>query len=126
MKRGFIYNFISFAVRLFVRRPGISGLEHFEAGRDAMIVANHEGAWGPVVTRAWFPLPTAPWVNWQITRRGRLQEVPIRFLLSGAGAHEGLDRQAFGRAHRAAAPAPAAPGRRRARLLRRRERDDHL
>lgn len=70
MKRGFIYNFICFAVRIFVRRPDISGLEHFEAGRDAMIVANHEGAWGPVVTRAWFPLPTAPWVNWQITRRG--------------------------------------------------------
>jgi 1-acyl-sn-glycerol-3-phosphate acyltransferase len=70
MKRGFIYNFICFAVRLFVKRPSITGLDNFVAGRDSMIVANHEGAWGPVVTRAWFPLPSAPWVNWQITRRG--------------------------------------------------------
>jgi 1-acyl-sn-glycerol-3-phosphate acyltransferase len=69
MKRGLIYNFICFAVRLFVRRPAAIGLEKFSAGRGSMIVANHEGAWGPVVTRAWLPLPTAPWVNWQITRR---------------------------------------------------------
>lgn len=70
MKRGFIYNIICLAIRLFVRRPKISGLEKMMPGRAAMIVANHEGAWGPVVSRAWFPLPTAPWVNGEITKRG--------------------------------------------------------
>jgi len=74
MKKGFIYSFICFAVRLFVKRPVISGLDNFIQGRDSMIVANHEGAWGPVVTRAWFPLPSAPWVNGAITKRSECRK----------------------------------------------------
>jgi hypothetical protein len=74
MKRGFIYNFISLAIRLFIRCPQISGLDCMHPGRAAMIAANHEGAWGPVVTRAWFPLPTAPWVNGEITKRGECRK----------------------------------------------------
>jgi hypothetical protein len=70
MKRGLIYRFICFAIRLFVKRPRVEGFGNFIAERDAMIVANHEGAWGPVVTRAWLELPTAPWVNGAITKRG--------------------------------------------------------
>jgi len=70
MKRGLIYRFICFAIRLFVKRPRVEGFGNFIAERDAMIVANHEGAWGPVVTRAWLDLPTAPWVNGAITKRG--------------------------------------------------------
>lgn len=74
MNRGFIYNLICLAIRLFVKSPRMAGLESFLPGRDAMIVSNHEGAWGPVVTRAWFPLPTAPWVNGAITVRGECRK----------------------------------------------------
>jgi 1-acyl-sn-glycerol-3-phosphate acyltransferase len=72
--KGLIYSFICFAVRLFVKRPIITGLDNFVKGRNAMIVANHEGAWGPVVTRAWFPLPSAPWVNGAITKRSECRK----------------------------------------------------
>jgi len=78
MNRGIIYNIICLAIRLFVKRPRVAGLDNFLPGRDAMIVSNHEGAWGPVVTRVWFPLPTAPWVNGAITVRRE-----CRLFLSG-------------------------------------------
>lgn len=83
MKRGFIYNFVCAAICLFIRRPTITGLEKLVPGRASLIAANHEGAWGPVVTRAWFPVPTAPWVNAEITLRGNCRKFLSGFLFIG-------------------------------------------
>lgn len=54
-------------IRLCLRKPVMLGLEKIDLTRPSIFVANHLGAFGPVVLNVFFPFRLIPWVTHDVT-----------------------------------------------------------
>jgi len=69
-----LYHIGSRVVRAFLLRTRIYGILNIPRRGPAMLVGNHEGAYGPVALVTGIESPLRPWVARQITERGSASE----------------------------------------------------
>ena len=53
-----------------MRKPVIYGVENIDQSKPAVLVANHLGAFGPVVLNVFLPFKILPWVTHEVTESG--------------------------------------------------------
>jgi len=60
-----LYTILAFLLRRLLKKPAVFGLERVSGPESSIMIANHEGFFGPVVIMLFLPKPLVPWVVYE-------------------------------------------------------------